>query len=132
MKTRNDLYSPEFVEFWKTYPRRVGKRHAFQAFVKSLERGATVSDLLRGAFVIQEAVRCGDLSLRFCPYPATWLNRDQQEDEHIGSPSPAEEGMQLAKEILDAANIRKRAVTGEQTPHLLPGPTVELGCEADG
>ncbi len=125
-------YTPEFSAFWAIYPRRTGKRAAFGAFRNALSRGAAVEDLIRGAEDMRHAVQSGNLSMRYCCYPATYLNQDRQEDDHIGTPSPAEEGMQLAKEILDAANIRKRTDIGEQTPHLLPGPTVELGYEADG
>ena len=74
----NKEYSDKFEEFWKEYPKKVGKREANRAFKKV---NVPVETLL-------EAIRQQKLSAmwtkengRFIPNPATWLNQGRWEDQ---------------------------------------------------
>lgn len=70
---------PRFVEFWSTYPRRVGKPDALRAFAKAMRR-ATVEDIVKGAQRYRDDPNRED---EFTAHPATWLNRDGWEDDPI-------------------------------------------------
>ncbi len=130
---KDEPYSEEFAQFWAAYPRRVAKRAAFAAFKSCRNRGATLEDIVRGAEALKAHVDAQLQSLQFTPHPATWLNRDQHEDEYleIKSPlSPAELGIQRAIEAHNAFIDRKRTEAGPETNTSLPSPDEGLGREA--
>ena len=81
-------YPDEFTQFWKLYPRRVGKRHALKAFTAAVRRGAPVADILKGALTVAEQVKSGNQELAYTKHPATWLNGDCWEVEYL-EPEPA-------------------------------------------
>lgn len=70
----------KFEEFWKRYPRRVGKGAARKAYAKAL-KVATHEEIMAGlrTFVIAEPWH-GDI--QFCPHPSTWLNQERWADEY--------------------------------------------------
>jgi hypothetical protein len=79
-----DEYPKDFQEFWKVYPRRVGKAAAFKAWQRlklDQKRRAYValkrqlSDLL---------AMLNDQRGNFCPHPATWINQGRFDDEAPG------------------------------------------------
>ena len=78
-------YPASFEEFWKTYPRRVGKRTAFKAWERAIKR-AGEEEILVGAQALAK-----DPNLpqeQFIPHPTTWLNRDGWEDTQMPSADP--------------------------------------------
>lgn len=78
-------YPASFEEFWKTYPRRVGKRTAFKAWERAIKR-AGEEEILFGA---QALARDPNLPQeQFIPHPTTWLNRDGWEDAQMPSADP--------------------------------------------
>jgi hypothetical protein len=76
-------YTPQFEEFWKAYPQRVGKERAFKAWGKSIkriggDRNAAASRIIGAAIdFAQSTVGRGD----YCPHPSTWLNAGQYDDD---------------------------------------------------
>lgn len=81
---------PMFVVFWRTYPRRVGKRAASLAFDRAVKR-APATSILEGA---QRLATDPNLpETRFIPHPTTWLNRDGWEDD----PLPPQTGSKASK-----------------------------------
>lgn len=70
-----------FADFWKKYPRRVGKGAAWKAWQK-LHPSADVVGTMLAALEWQRKqddwLRDGG---RFVPHPATWLNQTRWEDE---------------------------------------------------
>lgn len=74
----NETAEDQFTQFWKLYPRRIGKRAAQLKFRKACER-ATIFDIMKG---LKEAVvRFKATDPKFIPYPATWLHQDRWLDE---------------------------------------------------
>lgn len=75
-----------FAEFWKAYPRRVGKDAAWKAWQKR-KPDAALMDKIRQALDWQRVqdnwLRDGG---RFIPHPATWLNQARWEDEPPTTP----------------------------------------------
>jgi hypothetical protein len=67
-----------FEEFWREYPRGVGKPHAEKAFKKASQR-VGVDKILDA--VKPFAVSVSHKPKKFIPHPATWLNRDGWNDD---------------------------------------------------
>lgn len=71
-----DIHQDEFDEFWKSYPRKVGKGDAHRAF----EKADVPLDTLLTAL---EKHKLTDQwrNPKFIPYPSKWLNGRRWEDE---------------------------------------------------
>lgn len=67
-----------FAEFWKAYPRRVGKGQARKAYAKAIKSNDP-------SFLIAEAEkfakRMRGQEQRYIPHPSTWLNGERWLDE---------------------------------------------------
>ena len=67
-----------FDDFWKLYPRKVGKGHARLAFKKACEKEDPIKILL-AVKEFAEAIK--DREKQFIPHPTTWLNGERWDDE---------------------------------------------------
>jgi len=67
-----------FDDFWKAYPRRVGKEAARKAWAAATKRGAKPWHVIEGA---QWLAGHPPDDAQFIPYPATWLNQGRYDDE---------------------------------------------------
>ena len=74
------LRDGEFEEFWKVYPRKVGKKAALKAWRKAEDRPALDAILtsLKKATSSVDWTKDGG---QFIPYPATWINQARWDDE---------------------------------------------------
>lgn len=107
-------YPEAFELFWKTYPRRVGKRAAFKAWEKARKR-AGEEDILFGAEALARDPNLPEE--RFIPHPTTWLNRDGWEDAQM----PAlEQGPKSADDYLAEWGI------ADDSPEWVEGEVVEV------
>jgi hypothetical protein len=90
--------APGFAEFWRHYPRKVGKGAAERAWGSATK--IDPPELIVQALVIQIDLERFDLREggRFCPHAATWLNQkrwqdgieeDDEADEQPPPPPPA-------------------------------------------
>jgi hypothetical protein len=70
-----DRDSAEFMTFWRSFPKRVGKGAARKAFAGALKKttAATIMAALQRAVWSSEP--------RFIPHPSTWLNEERWSDE---------------------------------------------------
>ena len=68
--------SPEFVEFWATYPRRSDKGHARTAWAKAV-RKADPETITAGAARFRDDPNREE---KYTPLAATWLNGERWED----------------------------------------------------
>lgn len=81
----------DFDRFWKTYPRKVGKRTARAAFRRAALR-ASLDQILGGAARYRDDRNRDEA---FTAHPTTWLNRDGWADDpeparSNGKPPPAD------------------------------------------
>ena len=71
----------KFAEFWREYPRKVGKSEAAKSFFKL----HVTDDLLSTMISALQAQKANPDWLRengrYIPYPSTWLNQKRWEDE---------------------------------------------------
>lgn len=78
-KECNNIYISLFDEFWRIYPRRVGKTDAFKAW-KRLKPDNTLLTAMIIAINKQKQTEQWQ-NEKFIPYPASWLNGRRWEDE---------------------------------------------------
>ena len=95
-----------FSEFWKAYPRKVGKVAAHKAFMKAwkdLEAdGGQPGDILTGVALL--AADPNKPSKEFLPHPSTWLNEGRWDDE----PYPEREKTKEELEAIRAEQYKRR------------------------
>ena len=72
--TKDDTkeYTSDFQEFWKMYPRKVGKFVAFKSFLKAI-KSHDVKPILRATFNFAEQHKLTEQ--RFIPHAQTYLNQ---------------------------------------------------------
>lgn len=75
-----------FDEFWRAYPKKVGKKAAQKAYRKANVPAGTLLAALERQKRSDQWSRDGG---RYIPNPATWLNQGRWEDE-IDDPAPAD------------------------------------------
>lgn len=74
-KPEHDEQEREFEQFWRVYPRKVGKGQARRAWTQALQKAP--KDVIIKALSEQKF----DPKVRFQPHPATWLNGERWLDE---------------------------------------------------
>lgn len=77
---RKEIDTDKFDEFWKAYPKKVGKIAAQRAFEKKCTSDKTFAEIIDGLNKVVEL----DWSTRetqYIPNPATWLNGERWKDE---------------------------------------------------
>ena len=79
-KTDKDIH-PAFDEFWKAYPRKVGKDAAFKAWDK---KKPPLEAVLKALTVQRSCDQWQKEGGQFVPHPATWLNQGRWKDEING------------------------------------------------
>jgi|TARA_Y100000310_G_C20647796_1_gene797621 hypothetical protein len=68
----------EFDHFWKSFPRKIGKGKAEEAFKKAVKKADY--ETIRVALEKQKA-NSQWADVKYVPHPATWLNQRRWEDE---------------------------------------------------
>lgn len=70
---------PGFSEFWREYPRKVGKIDAKRAYAKAIRNGASAGAILTA---LRQQVAAGfGVDEHFTVYPEGWLNAGRWLDE---------------------------------------------------
>ena len=72
------------MEFWRNYPRKVGKSFAYKTFVKIIKTQKNVerfmATLIASVEWWKEQESWKKDGGKYIPYPATWLNKGHWED----------------------------------------------------
>ena len=83
----------DFDEWWRAYPRKVGKDAAQPVFIRITKaRKATVAELIEGAK--RYAAERAEQDPQFTKHPKTWLNGGHWADEAEPKPLPHANGRQ--------------------------------------
>lgn len=72
---------PRFAEFWEAYPRKVAKKAAATAFAKLAPSPDLFAAMLAAVAAWKLTDKWTSEGGQYIPYPATWLNGEQWEDE---------------------------------------------------
>ena len=70
-----------FDEFWKAYPRSVGKAKARTTFATKVKNGADPTAIVAAARSLAERCRLTKQDPTYIPHPTTWLNRESWADD---------------------------------------------------
>lgn len=70
-----------FDDWWKQYPKKVGKIDAQKAYRAALKAGATPQDLLDGLERHNANWKAQNTERKYIPNPASWLRKGRWEDE---------------------------------------------------
>lgn len=77
-KPRTYKQTESFLEFWNTYPRKIGKQAALRAFIKAADK---TDPAIINAGVHRMANDPNLPPKQYIPHPATWLNEGRWDDE---------------------------------------------------
>ena len=72
-KTKTNTDSDSFIEFWKIYPRRIGRKTASKSFHKFDEKHYSKILYSTNLFARDNI----GTEERFIPHPTTWLNQER-------------------------------------------------------
>jgi hypothetical protein len=78
-KEKETIYTSNFISFWESYPRRIGKGKAFESYKKIKDPRPSLQIILDAIKIQNKTDQWKDVS--FIPHPATWLNQRRWEDE---------------------------------------------------
>lgn len=70
-----------FEQFWKIYPRKVGKGKALESFQKLSPNSKLLAKILAAVEQQKKSIQWQKDDGQFIPMPATWLNQGRWEDE---------------------------------------------------
>ncbi|WP_413911758.1 hypothetical protein [Desulfobacula sp.] len=76
-----ELYTSNFISFWESYPRKIGKGAAFKAY-QNIKNPKPILQIILSSIEIQNKSDQWK-TIEFIPHPATWLNQRRWEDEHV-------------------------------------------------
>lgn len=109
VRDRNQ-YDDGFEEFWKAYPRKIGKPRAYQAYSRAMKRttGAKVLEGVRKYRFSEEE--------KFQPHASTWLNDDRWELEAGTAPLRTTHNGHKAPSSVDAIRAMREHVHGASRP----------------
>ena len=72
-----------FDEFWKNYPRKVGKKDAIKSWNKIKPSQELVEKMLSTINIQIQSEQWNKNNGQYIPYPTTWLNQGRWDDEPI-------------------------------------------------
>ena len=79
-KVKENIYTDEFEEFWKHYPKKVGKGEAFKMYQRLKKRPGN-EVLIAMVKKYEQSPQWKRDSGQYIPNPATWLNQRRFDDE---------------------------------------------------
>ena len=74
-------YTPDFETFWNEYPRKEGKRKAFESWLKVSPDSSLQEIILKSVDKHKAGRGWTEDDGKYIPHPTTWLNQARWEDE---------------------------------------------------
>jgi hypothetical protein len=87
VKKPADKPTDGFDDWWKQYPKKVGKLDAQKAYRAAIKQGATPQALLVGLQRHNASWKTKNTERQYIPHPASWLRKGRWEDE-LDTPTP--------------------------------------------
>jgi hypothetical protein len=100
-RQKTTIYSPDFEEFWKHYPRRIGKGAAYRSWKAHRPPLDLCLKALEWQRISGQWTRDGG---QYIPHPATWINQERwldepQDDELRGNRATAGKYSRLGEKV---------------------------------
>lgn len=86
-KNVQNIYTQQFENFWKQYPKKKGKGAAFKAYLKAI-KNVSHEEIMQGVLKYSEAVLFTDD--KYIKYPQGWLNDGRWDDDYSKQQSNGE------------------------------------------
>ena len=88
--SKNKQLEEDFEKLWKLYPRKEGKKKAFEAYKRAIKKGTTNKDIQTGIVNYLTQIRVQRTSKQYIKQGSTWFNGECWNDEYNvgGSSSP--------------------------------------------
>lgn len=109
-------YTADFLTFWESYPRKVGKGEAYRVWRKLRPSAKTLDRILLAIDRQRRSEQWRREKGQYIPHPSTWLNGRRWEDEADG-PVKADEAERIAAVVKQAE--RRREEYPKQSPEEL-------------
>ena len=89
-KIREQQLEEDFNKLWKLYPRKEGKKKAFEAYKRAIKNGTTNKEIQTGIVNYLAQIRVQRTSKQYIKQGSTWFNGECWNDEYNvgGSSSP--------------------------------------------
>lgn len=78
---KQDVQERRFTEFWQQYPKRVGKKAAFNSWKKIKPDADLFERIMQAVELAKASTEWQRENGRYIPHPATWLNQGRWDDE---------------------------------------------------
>lgn len=74
---KNTMCGSDFEEFYKNFPRKTNRKEAEKSYNRALKK-VTHLEIMQGlAILIKEWQQRPKADFKYCPHPATWLNKER-------------------------------------------------------
>ena len=81
-KIREKQLDEDFNKLWKLYPRKEGKKKAFEAYKRAIKKGTTNKDIQTGIVNYLTQIRVQRTSKQYIKQGSTWFNGECWNDEY--------------------------------------------------
>lgn len=115
-----DVQEIRFAEFWKQYPRKVGKQAARSAWMKVKPTAALFEQIMVAVDAAKRSMEWTKEGGRFIPHPSTWINQGRWDDELTPSTNTKQEGGHRGGEYI-GCNARQNDQAGAGNETTLSG-----------
>ena len=82
----NNIYTSEFLTFWKCYPRQIEKKKAFRCWNARLKEKVPAEDMITSAKNYAIYCKNNKVEMRYRKHPSTFLGPDKHYEEFISGP----------------------------------------------
>lgn len=80
-RAKSEIHANQFAEFWKSYPRKIGKGAAESSWMKIKPDKSLAAEIITAVEDQKESDQWTRDNGQYIPHPATWLNQKRWEDE---------------------------------------------------
>lgn len=100
-KQMNNSLNMEFEQIWNLYPRKQGRKRAFEAFKRSIKHGASVEEIKAGVQRYVEHIRLNRIEQQYIKMGSTFFTNESWADEYPVNSSENTCGNNKSQEFMD-------------------------------
>jgi len=78
--TKENIYTSDFISFWNSYPKRIGKKATLKAWMKAKDK-PLIDYILSKINQQKESDQWKKDNGQYIPNPSTWINQGRWDDE---------------------------------------------------
>lgn len=101
-KQMNNSLNMEFEQIWNLYPRKQGRKRAFEAFKRSIKHGASVEEIKAGVQRYVEHIRLNRIEQQFIKMGSTFFANESWSDEYTNNSSGRTCGDNKSQEFMES------------------------------